>query len=79
MGQAHQLKHDIRFSDARMADLFEVFDDLHTAASEGELEAITSLNKRELVGWLRELMYTAQETITEIEKHSTYPALRLVK
>lgn len=79
MRQAHQYDHDYRFSDARMAALFEAFDDLHTAVSEGDLETITTLNKRELVGWLRELVYTAEETITEIEKNATYPALQLVK
>ena len=84
MGQIFQTIHDIqdiRLSDARMAAMFEVFDDLHTAASEGQLEAITSLNKRELVGWLRELVFTAQETISEIEsaKIGAQPAIHLVK
>jgi hypothetical protein len=81
MGQTHQTNHDIRLSDARMAAVFEVFDDLHTAASEGQLEALTSLNSRELVGWLRELMFTAQETISEIEevKLRCEPVIRLVK
>ena len=81
MGQTHQTNHDIRLSDARMAAMFEVFDNLHTAASEGQLEAMTTLNNRELVGWLRELMFTAQETISEIESTRIYgePVIRLVK
>jgi len=81
MGQTHQTNHDIRLSDARMAAMIEVFDDLHTAASEGQLEAMTTLNNRELVGWLRELMFTAQETISEIESTRMYgePVIRLVK
>jgi len=79
MGQTHQINHDmLNLSDARLAAMFEVFDDLHTAVSEGQLEAITSMNNRELVGWLRDLVYTAQETITEIERQTAYPALRLV-
>ena len=81
MGQTHQTNPDIRLSDARMAAMIEVFDDLHTAASEGQLEAMTNLNNRELVGWLRELMFTAQETISEIESTRMYgePVIRLVK
>jgi hypothetical protein len=81
MGQTHQTNHDIRLSDARMAAVFQVFDDLHTAATEGELGAITSLNNRELVGWLRELVFTAQETISEIEQGKMLgePVIRLVK
>jgi len=81
MGQTHQTNHDIRLSDARMAAMFQVFDDLHTAATEGQLAAVTSLNNRELVGWLRELVFTAQETISEIEQGKLLgePVIRLVK
>jgi hypothetical protein len=78
MGQTHQINHDFHLSDARLEAMFEVFDDLHTAASEGQLEALTTLNNRELVGWLRDLVYTAQETISEIERQTPYPPIRLV-
>jgi hypothetical protein len=82
MGQMQLTNHEYVLSDAGLAAMYEVFDNLHSAASEGELHTLTALNNRELVGWLRELVYTAQETITEIEKYSgrpKQPTLRLVK
>ena len=84
MLQAHHSSRDFLITDARLADMFAVFDDLHDAASEGELQDVTGLDNRELVSWLQELVFTAQETITEIEKRSALcarqePVLRLVK
>lgn len=71
-------------TDAGLAAMFEVFDDLHDAAAEGTLDHLTAINRRELVGWLRELVYTAQETIAEIEKENArharqQPTLQLIK
>jgi hypothetical protein len=84
MLQAQHSSRDFLITDAGLAAVFEVFDDLHNAASEGELQDVTGLDNRELVGWLRELVFTAQETISEIEKRSARgtrqePLLRLVK
>ncbi|MBL8162540.1 MAG: hypothetical protein JNJ61_11180 [Anaerolineae bacterium] len=71
-------------TDAGLAAMFEVFDDLHDAATEGTIDHLTPVNRRELVGWLQELVYTAQETIAEIEKQGArqarqQPTLQLVK
>jgi hypothetical protein len=86
MLQAHYPNRDRDFllTDAGLEAVFEVFDDLHDAASEGQLQELTALDNRELVGWLRELVFTAQETISEIENRSARtarqePYLRLVK
>jgi succinylglutamate desuccinylase len=68
-----QMNMDTRISDARMAAFFELVDDLHTAVTDGELDQVTTLPQRELVGWLRELVYTAQETITELESRQSRP------
>lgn len=67
--------------DDRLGDLYEALDALHTAASTGQLETQTSLNERDLIGLLRDMMYTAQETIQEIEKNRPRrdPILRLVQ
>ncbi|MCA0457597.1 MAG: hypothetical protein LCI00_26760 [Chloroflexi bacterium] len=84
MLQAHYSNRDFLLTDAGLAAVYEVFDDLHDAASEDQLQELTALDKRELLGWLRELVFTAQETITEIESRSARtarqePVLRLVK
>jgi hypothetical protein len=57
----------LRYLDARLDDAFQVVDTLHDAATEGELEHVTTLRRAELVNWLRELIFTAQETIAELE------------
>ncbi len=69
------------YSEARLAALLQTLDELHTAASEDRLATMTTVSKVELVGWLHELVYTAQETIAEIEGRGGMerPALSLVE
>jgi len=79
-----QFKRDFLLTDAGLAAVYEAFDDLHDAVSEGQIQELTPLDRRELLGWLRELVFTAQETIAEIEKvnapgNCPPPALRLIK
>lgn len=47
--------------------LFEVMDRLHDAASAGMLPDVTDLDPAEVIGWLQDLVFTANETIREIE------------
>ena len=67
--------------DQQLADLYDALDQLHSAASEGQLHTVTTLSRRELIGWLRDVIYTAEETIREIDAHSARPGvvLRLVE
>lgn len=69
-----------------LEDVLETVDQLHSAISEGSTMQIADLSEAELVDTLRELIYTAQETVEEIEtqrakrrktrKHQ--PTLRIV-
>jgi gluconate kinase len=81
MEHNHQPDFQVLHYDGRLAALFQVLDELHSAASDGNLRGATPLTDRELVGWLQDCIYTAQETIHEIEqgraKQQTH--LRLVK
>jgi hypothetical protein len=81
MGQIHQPNFQIIYNDARLAGLSQYLDELHSAASEGQLQALTPLSNDELRGWLQELIYTAEETIMEIEQSERQAVshLRLVK
>jgi hypothetical protein len=82
MAQVYQPNFQIIYNDMRLAGLFQTLDELHNAASEGALQSVTPLSNAELLGWLQELIYTAEETIQEIRQHETKPAtpqLRLVK
>jgi len=42
---------------------------LHDHACAGSLNALSPVRPAEIVGWLEEFIYTAQETILEIRAH----------
>lgn len=69
MGPTLQPNLQLLYNDARLGTLLDALDELHTAASEGHLSEITTLKDAELMGWLYELVYTAQQTMEEIERH----------
>jgi hypothetical protein len=84
MVNSQMTTRDFLLTDAGLAAVFEAIDDLHSAASEGQINLVTPVNRRELVNWLQELIFTAQEAIEEIEAESAAtarqePYLRLVK
>jgi len=73
----------ILYNGDHIDDLFDVLDTLHSAASEGQLQTMITMNEQELVGLLRDIIYTARETISEIEKRrkkgrNPQPILRLM-
>ncbi|MBI3763824.1 MAG: hypothetical protein HY260_18420 [Chloroflexi bacterium] len=47
--------------------LYQRLDTLHDFAMEGRLTEATDLPAEEVIGWLKELIYIARETVTEIE------------
>jgi len=69
------------YTDARLFDLIDVLDQLHSAASEGYVHKLTTLDTPELLEVLHELVYTAQETISELEADQladAKPSLRVL-
>ncbi len=52
-----------------LVELIDLLDTLHSAASDGQIQHFTTLSEQDLVGLLREAIFTAQETIAEIESH----------
>lgn len=83
MGQSHQPNLQLLYNEVRLADLLQAVDELHTAASDGQLRSVTPLTDAEIISWLNELTYTAQEAIREIRReqgsYNGTPHLRLVK
>ncbi|HLY26528.1 MAG TPA: hypothetical protein VKQ72_09330 [Aggregatilineales bacterium] len=66
-------KTDIRilqglFTDVRFESIFNALDRLHDAASSGKLAEVTNLSSDEVMGWLRDIVYTANETMRELEQ-----------
>jgi hypothetical protein len=81
MTQILQPNFQLLYNEARLAALYQALDELHSAASEERLNTVTTLNKIELLGWLHDFVYTAQETIAEIEGGtcSEKPGISLVQ
>lgn len=64
---------------ARLTDVLETLDTVHNAASNNMLDTLNARGKSEIVSWLREIAYIANETIDELEQTSERPALRVIK
>ncbi len=65
----------------RLETAFDVLDQFHTAISEGDTHVKADRRDSEIVNLLREMIYTAQETIAEIEERSPrqQPILRVME
>ena len=73
MIQKPETKVIVLYENHFLADTFERLDQFHTAVSEGQLHSLTTLDKRTVVEWLQELIFTAEEMIEEIERRSVKP------
>ncbi len=49
--------------------VYQALDQLHDHACAGSLNALSPVRPAEIVGWLEEFIYTAQETLLEIRAH----------
>jgi hypothetical protein len=91
----HLVKHDLRAEDrhderydeptmdGRLERLLDTLDEIHDAAMTGELLKRSHLSKADLLGWLRDIIYTAEQTMVEIEdqggEYGDTPHLALVR
>lgn len=62
-------------------DMLEMLDELHSAASEGKGAEFAEMTHQELLSYLREVIFTAQEAMKEVQNHKKKqsPILRLVE
>ena len=77
MGPTLQPNLQLLYNTARLSGLLEALDELHSAASDGNVRAVTPLSNAELIGWLYEVVYTAQEAMHEIESKNAETAVEL--
>jgi hypothetical protein len=56
-----------RYSEVWFDALFRALDRLHDDVSQGRLSSVLALAPAEMVGWLEDIIYTARETIREIQ------------
>lgn len=54
----------------RLDNVLDMLDQLHSSVSEGALDQHAAVNRAELVSLLRDIIYTAQETIAELEEQA---------
>lgn len=64
---------------ARLADVLETLDTVHTAASGSTLETLNGRGKAELIALLREIAYVAAETAHELEHDQPQPRFRVIE
>lgn len=51
----------------RLGVVIDLLDELHSLASEDSLTALGHIGKDEIINWLRDVIYIAEETIAEIQ------------
>ena len=56
------------YSAEGMEELFVRLDLLHDYAAAGRIGDVTTLSPAELRGWLQELIFTARETLRELDE-----------
>jgi hypothetical protein len=56
-----------QFTDAQLAAVFGTVDQLHDLVCDGKLADVSNLPTQEVVGWLKDILYTVSETIRELE------------
>jgi hypothetical protein len=56
------------YSAEGMEELFVRLDLLHDYAAAGRLHDVTPLSLAELRGWLKDIIYTARETLREMDE-----------
>lgn len=57
-----------RITDLHLETLLETIDRLHDAAYQNRVDEETTLSQEEIIGWLEDIIYTAQETINELSE-----------
>lgn len=56
-----------QISEIQLESILQTLDRLHDAASEHELETVCSSDATTIKGWLEDIIFTAQEIISELQ------------
>ncbi len=70
-----------------LEDALDLLDQLHSAAAEGSTSRVTGMSDTDTLGYLHDIIYTAQEAIQEIQaakaqrqqRRRQQPVLRIVE
>jgi hypothetical protein len=56
-----------QYTEAHFEALLQIIDRLHDAAAVNNLSAVCEVDARIVVGWLDDIIFTAEETIRELQ------------
>lgn len=57
-----------KVGDIQLESMLQTLDRLHEAVVADELDEVSSLDAPALIGWLEDIIFTAQETIGELQQ-----------
>lgn len=60
-----------KIGEVQLESILKTLDRIHEAAANQQLSEATSLDAEALVGWLEDIIFTAQEAITEVRQEAT--------
>jgi len=66
MNTLHKLMVE-KFTEQHFEVMLQLVDRLHDAAAVDNLEAVTQMDVRTIIGWLDDIIFTAEETIRELQ------------
>lgn len=59
-----------KISDVQLESVLNTLDRLHDAATEQALASESSVEPKQIIGWLEDIIFTAQETLKELQSQS---------
>jgi hypothetical protein len=57
-----------RLTETHLESILATLDRLHNASADDALETVSAVSAEQLIGWLEDIIYTAQETIQELNQ-----------
>jgi hypothetical protein len=62
----HEMLNE-QYTEAHFEALLQIVDRLHDAAAAGKLGEVSPMEAREVIGWLDDIIFTAEETLRELQ------------
>ncbi len=63
-----------QYTEDHFEALLQLIDRLHDAAAAGKLGEVSPMDAREIAGWLDDIIFTAEETLRELQANDCVPA-----
>ena len=57
-----------QYTEAHFEAILQMIDRLHDAAALEDVQSVSLMDKRTIIGWLDDIIFTAEETIRELQE-----------